>query len=341
MIRDVLNRLRRNRMSATGLSFVEGELVDDPARLPEHLVEIHVFDDANRAQAFVDGLRYASANGVAWTWEPGGEVGNRCVLTARFAEDRPPGGTLSETVPVIEHARNDWDARDRAERDRERRVDQERRREAEMRLMQPLRAAMAEIGLGVAEGAQTWVRCSGSGSTIQLAADGWYEIDCDAHLNRRDGDDPLMLRYVAHAAENGVVFDPEQLELRCARVFAPAEAAAAARLLGEVQADFGPIAKAYWHERFMETMIVTPRIRAFLEGVERGEASIDIVRRNPQIRAGGVVMKRGDISRLAAAGWIDTDHAHFPSAVGITPAGVEAIGPRPDPHETVPPAPFR
>ena len=326
MIRDVLTRLRRNYMSATGLSLVEGDILADPTQLPEHLVEVHVFEDANMAQAFVEGLRYASANGVAWTWEPGRETGNRCVLTARFAEDRPAGCSLSEAIPVIEHGRNDWDARDRAEKDKERRAEDERRREASHRLMQPLRAAMAAAGLHVAEGAQTWVRCGGSGATIQLAADGSYEIDCVPHLNRREGDEPLMERYAAHAADHGVVFDPRELELRCPRAATPDEAAAAARLVGDVEAGFASIAKAYWQERFMETMTVTPRIRAFLEGVARGEAVVDIVRRNPQIRAGGVLMKRSDIGRLVSAGWLDTNHAYFPSEAAITQAGLEAIG---------------
>lgn len=347
MIRDVLSRLRRNYMSATGLSLVEGEAVADPSQLPEHLVEIHVFEDANRAQSFVDGLRYASANGIAWTWEPGREVGNRCVLTARFAEDRPSGATLAEAVPVIGHARNDWDARHRAASDKERSLDEERRREADRVRMRPLREALAEAGIAVGEGALNWVRCKGSCVTIQLVGDAVYEIDCDLHVNRREGDGPLMERYGAYAAEHGVVFEPGSLELRCASVATPAEAAAAARRIEEVLAGFGPIEKAYWHERFMETMAATPRIRAFLEGVARGEARIDVVRRNLQIRAGGILMKRSEIGRLVAAGWLASDDDYFPREVGVTEAGLAAIGQAPAPDEAAPeepapsPAPFR
>ena len=347
MIDDVLSRLRRNYMSATGLSLVEGEAVADPSQLPEHLVEIHVFEDANRAQSFVDGLRYASANGIAWTWEPGREIGNRCVLTARFAEDRPSGATLADAVPVIGHARNDWDARHRAESDKERRLDDERRREADRVRMRPLREAFAEAGIAVGEGALNWVRCKSSGVTIQFVGDAVYEIDCDLHVNRREGDGPLMERYAAYAAEHGIVFDPGSLELRCASIAAPAEASAAVRRMEEVLAGFGPLEKAYWHERFMETMSATPRIRAFLEGVAQGEARIDIVRRNLQIRAGGILMKRSEIARLVSAGWLASDDDYFPREVGVTEAGLTAIGHGPVPDEAAPeeptpsPAPFR
>jgi hypothetical protein len=327
MIDDPRRHLLRNPQSATGLSFVEGEPVVRVADLPEHNVEVHVFVDADRAQCFVDGLSFAKANGIAWTWEPGRELGNRCVLTARLWEDRTAGETISEAVGLVHHARNDWDSRARADRDKERAAEEAASRAAYRIRMNPLRDACRDAGVKVEEAALDWMRVFAGRAVIRHVDGERYEVECDASIVRREGDDALIAEYVAHAAAGGFPLDPRRLlNFVSVEVEGAAEAVATARRMIEIDDAFAGIAKRYWHARFMETMRVTPNIRRFLAGAAKDGVSIGIVRRNPQAKAGGVLLRRTEIGRLVRAGWITSNHEYYPTKIEVTEAGLAAAG---------------
>ena len=321
---DPRRHLRRDPQSATGLSFVQGEPVTGVDDLPSHHVEIHAFRDADRAQAFVEGL---GPVGVAWTWEPGSPVGLRRVLTARLWEDRAAGRDVDGAVPIVEHGSNDFEYRARVASEAQRTADDAARRQADRIRMQPLRDAFAAAGTPVGEFALNWVRAFGGGVTIQFEPNGRYAVDCGAGFSRREGDEELIARYAAHVAACGFALDPASArELETVRVDDPVEAVETARRMSEAVGGFGDIAKRFWHERFMETMRVTPTIRKFLVGAAKDGVSIGYLRRNLQARAGGVLLKRGDVSRLVSAGWLSSDHDHFPGKIEITAAGRAAAG---------------
>ena len=328
MIDDPRWHLLRNPQSATGLSFVEGEPVAGVGDLPEHHVEIHVFRDADRAQCFVEGLSYAKANGIAWTWEPGRELGNRCVVTARLWEDRPAAETIRDAVALVEHAGNDWDSRARAERDKERSAADARDREEYRVRMKPLRDAYAEAGVKVDQAALDWTRAFEGRVVIRHVEGDRYEVECGSSIVRRDGDDALIGQYVAHAEAGGYRLHSRDLlhDFAPVTVEGAAEAVATAQRMVGSDDGFADIAKRYWHARFMETMRVTPNIRKFLTGAAEKGVRIDFVRRNVQARAGGVLLKRSDIARLVRAGWLSSDHEHFPKRIELTEAGRAAAG---------------
>lgn len=319
--------LRRDLQSPTGLSFVHGDPVRSVDDLPSHHVEIHSFRDADRAQAFVEGLGYAKANGIAWTWEPESPVGLRRVLTARLWEDRAAGGRIEDVVPLVGHGSNDFEYRARVASDARRTAEEAARREADRNRMQPLREALAAAGMPVGQSALNWVSAFEGGVTIRFEPNGRYAVDCGAGFNRREGDEDLIERYAAHASACGFVLDPAApRELQTVLVDDPAQAVETARRMSEAVGGFGDIAERFWHERFMETMRVTPTIRKFLAGAAESGVSITYLRQNPQARAGGVLLKRGDIGRLVSAGWLSSDDAYFPRKIVVTEAGLEAAG---------------
>lgn len=324
---DPRRHLRRDPQSATGLSFVQGDPVSSVDDLPAHQVEIHVFRDADRAQAFVEGLGYAKANGIAWTWEPESGIGLRRVLTARLWDDRAAGADVDAVVPLVEHGSNDFEHRARVAADARRTAeDAERRREDRLR-MQPLRDAFEAAGVAVDEACSNWVRAFAGRATIQFKPNGGYEVECGVSLHRREGDGDLIGRYAAHVAARGFSLDPAApMELGTVVVDDPVEAVETARRMVEAVDGFGDIAKRFWHARFMETMRVTPTIRKFIAGAAENGVSISFLRRNLQARAGGVLLKRGDVSRLVYAGWLSSDHEHFPERIEVTEAGLAAVG---------------
>lgn len=324
---DPRTHLRRDPQSATGLSFLQGDPVTGVDDLPSHHVEIHAFRDADRAQAFVEGLGYAKANGIAWTWEPESAIGMRRVLTARLWEDRASGDRIDDAVPIVEHGSNDFEYRARVAADARRTAEDAARREGDRVRMKPLREAFAAAGIPVGESALNWVRAFEGGVTVQFEPDGRYAVDCGAGFTRREGDEELIPRYAAHVAACGFALDPASArELETVRVDDPVQAVETARRMSEAVGGFGDIAKRFWHERFMETMRVTPTIRKFLAGAANDGVSIGYLRRNLQARAGGVLLKRGDVSRLVSAGWLTSDDDHFPRKIGITEAGRAAAG---------------
>ena len=329
---DPRTRLRRDPQSATGLSFSQGEPVAGLADLPGHHVEIHGFRDADRAQAFVDGLGFAQANGVAWTWEPESRIGLRWVLAARLWEDRKAGGTLDEAIPLIVHASTDWESRARAAGDKERAAAEAAARQADRIRMQPLRDALSSAGIPIREGALNWVRAFDGGVVIQLVQGDRYEVDCRTSINRREGDERLVAEYAAHASANGFTLDPANpYEIGTVVVVGAEEAVRVARRMSETVDGFPDIAKRFWHARFMDTMRVTPTIRKFIAGAARDGVLIGYLRRNLQARAGGVLMKRGEISRLVSAGWLTRDDEYFPRKIEVTEAGLAAAGVQRDP----------
>jgi hypothetical protein len=327
MSEDPRDHLRRDPQSATGLSFVQGDPVNSVDDLPAHHVEIHAFRDADRAQAFVEGLGYAKANGIAWTWEPESPVGLRRVLTARLWEDRAAGGGIVDVVPLVEHGSNDFEYRARVAADARRAADDVARREGDRVRMQPLREAFAAAGIAVGQSALDWVRAFDGGVTIQFRPDGRYAVDCGGGFNRREGDEELIARYAAHAAACGFFLDPASpRELQTVLVDGAAEAVETARRMSETVGGFGDIALRFWHERFMETMRVTPTIRKFIAGAAKDGVSISFLRRNLQARAGGVLLKRSEVSRLVSAGWLESDDQYFPGKIAVTKAGLAAAG---------------
>jgi hypothetical protein len=324
---DPRRHLRRDPQSATGLSFVQGEPVPGVDALPAHHVEIHAFRDADRAQAFVDGLGFAKANGIAWTWEPESPIGMRLVLTARLWEDRAAGRKVRDVVPVVEHGSNDFEHRARVAADARRTAEDAARREGDRVRMQPLRKAFAAAGIAVDEACSDWVRAFSGRVTVQFRRSGRYEVECGVDLHRREGDGDLIGLYASHAAACGFSLDPAApMELGTVTVDDPADAVETARRMVGTVDGFGDIAKRFWHARFMETMRVTPTIRRFIAGAAENGVSISFLRRNLQARAGGVLLKRGDVSRLVYAGWLSSDHEHFPKRIEVTEAGLAAVG---------------
>lgn len=336
MTDDPRGHLRRDPQSATGLSFLQGEPVTGVGDLPGFHVEIHGFRDADRAQAFVDGLGFAKANGVAWTWEPESRIGMRWVVAARLSDDRSPGDTIEDAIALVVHEATDWEAQARAAGDAERTATEKAARQADRIRMQPLRDAFREAGIPVGEGALNWVRAFDGGVVVQQVKAGLYEVDCGTSISRREGDEPLLEKYAAHVSANGFHLDPANpYELRTVAVHGAAEAVRVARRMSETVDGFVEIASRFWHARFMETMRVTPNIRKFIAGAARDGVMISYLRQNPQARAGGVLLKRSEISRLVSAGWLARDDEYFPRKIEVTEAGLAAAGIRRDPTAAV------
>lgn len=163
----------------------------------------------------------------------------------------------------------------------------------------------------------TWARF-GDGMTVDLMPDGSYRVECSVHLHRADGDRPLMDRYAEHFAGLGFTFDPnEPYELAAMTAETPEAAVALGQRMMAACEGLPPIAKAFWHERFMATMKMTPRLRKFLAAGARNGLDRYWSRKNLSLTAGGVTIKQAEIDRLRRAGWLTYDgHTDVVSAEG-------------------------
>lgn len=301
MASEILQALRRNHETGTGLSLKDGDLVVVVSDLPEHRIEIHAFDDANFAQAFVEGLALVANNSVAWTWEHGTHVSNRNVIVARFNEERPAVDRVEDAVAVIAHERNRLESkvvadhlaaqnkRDAAEADEHR------------RMMAPLREALSAAGIPVNSSARLWLRC-GEHATIELRHDGIYEIDYRIRIHRCDGDEPLIERYREHFATAGLPFEPYDFPEQTAGT--PEEAVALVSRLDAAERGVEAIAKAFWQERFMANFKLTKQTRTFLIGAGGEDLSPFYTRANLNLYAGGVTLKASAINDLVRAGYL-------------------------------------
>jgi hypothetical protein len=103
-------RLLRNPMTPTGLSFVEGEPINGIEDLPLFKVQVHVFQNANQAQAFVSGMTVVEQpNKVAYTWEEGTSSINAMVIVGLLQDEVAADCPYEERVFVVKLAKNDMD----------------------------------------------------------------------------------------------------------------------------------------------------------------------------------------------------------------------------------------
>jgi hypothetical protein len=104
-------RLLRNPMTPTGLSFVEGEPINGIEDLPLFKVQVHVFQNATQAQAFVAGMAVVEQpNKVAYTWEEGTSSINAMVIVGLLQEEVAADCPYEDRVFVVKLTKNDMDA---------------------------------------------------------------------------------------------------------------------------------------------------------------------------------------------------------------------------------------
>jgi hypothetical protein len=320
----ILDELKRDRSTDTGLSLVDGDPINSVGDLPEHAVEIHVLGDASLASAFVDGLRVAGTrNALVWTWQAGDLSANRTVIVARLDEPRPDAETWRDAVKVVEHARSSLDSDTISRHNKESIEQRDREYEALRAKTLPIRQAAEAAGLKVTGIFSGCVRTN--------------EIDIsfgDAGFSTRIMyiERPLTLTgekidaiFAESAAACGVKYDTEEREFAAGPFASLDDAIASAASFRAAEAACKKAFKAEYDAAFVASMRMTPSRRRFLAaGAEHG-FRLRSVRCSTSAWAGPHKAGPSEYHALVRIGWI-----RFKGPIGeVTEAGLAAMAGKP------------
>jgi len=314
---DILDQLLSDPDTETGFSLVAGGSlrIDE---LPEHRIELHVFETSDAAGAFVSGLTLAgNKNSLAWTWQPKTRDSNRAVIVARLDQARPAGDSLAEIVPVIAHDEAQYD-RDERQSSLKRIEERDRQWHAQVEAKtQSLRTALEAAGHSVTQYGANWVRTGYQTFSIE---DGVYTARCgDQH---EGSDHEVRFRYGEAAAAAGVAYDPEEHDFSAGPFDGPQEAAASVNRLREAVQLAKEMRKAAWHAAFVASMKITASRRRFLTAAAEGGISITYHRAQLRAYAGNEIVGPSEFQKLVKVGWIREDSRH---SANITAEGLNVL----------------
>lgn len=305
--------LLKSLNTQTGLSFVEGEPIENLAELPLFRIEVRRFQTDDHAQAFVTGLEIAgSMNKIVFDWEEGDTNNNRLVLVGFLQDEVSPDTPLEDRISLVkfEPSKRDYNARVKASARHleESRLYSKKIQDEADDMMSPLtslgyrqtRTANSHVSVKSPDG-------FGVGISWGFNQDG-IEVSTDV-FELKQGSLDLSAEYGAYVAASACEFENKlQTTLVIKGLRSKDDIPDAIECLRAVEEGLLSIKKkAYWDNFVKNTPMTKPR-REFLKGAEESGIRCYINRANKRASAGGRDIGQTEIDILVRRGWLEGTH---------------------------------